>query len=229
MQGASAAPAFSIQTYGSLNRAMEDGDTEPKLSLAKLRGDKTLIGLGALSGFRGELLIADGEIWASYPKDDGTSYAQEVGTREEVAAFAVTAHVPRWQGLPIPENVSFDDLEDNVAKLATDAGLDPERPFPFMIDGALVNLKFHVVDGRAFPPGTKLNDDALMAAAAKTTRASTPGVLVGFYSKRSAPEFLHPNSHLHLHVLIRADQQMGHVDHVDLPSGITFRVPVPAG
>lgn len=223
----SGSASYAIQTYGSLGRAMSDGDTEPKVSLKTMHGDQSLVGLGALSGFRGELLLTDGQIWMGYPKDDGTSYAKELGAEEEVAAFAVTARVTHWQGLPIAENVKFSDLEDAVKKLATDAGLDPERPFPFVIDGALVDLKFHVVDGRPFTPHTPLNYDALMAAAPKTVRATTPGLIVGFYSKDDAPEFIERGSHLHMHVLIRDEKLMGHVDHVELPSGITFRVPVP--
>ncbi len=224
---AGAAPSYSIQTYGSLGRAMADGDTEPKLSLASLHGDKRLVGLGSLSGFRGELLLNDGEIWMGYPKDDGSSFAKELAGTEEVAAFAVIGRVAHWQGLPIPENTKFDDLEDAIPKLARDAGLDPERAFPFVIEGALVNLKFHVVDGRPFTPHTPLNYDALLAAAPKVTRATTPGLIVGFYSKADAPEFIARGSHVHMHVLLREEQLVGHVDDVELPSGITFRVPVP--
>lgn len=197
------------------------------VSLSALKGDPNLVGLGWLSALRGEIAIVPNEIWVAYPKDDGTPRANVLGPSDETAAFLVTASVPAWQTLPLPEDTAFDDLADAVEQLGASAGLDVERPFPFLVEGSLANLEYHVVDGRSFQDGGALSSEVLRVAAAKGKRASVEGLLVGFYGEEGQPEFLEEGSRLHIHVVLRAEQQMGHVDRVDLPRGITFRVPSP--
>jgi acetolactate decarboxylase len=219
--------SFAMDTHGSLQMLMDHGRTDPVAALAPVKQNKTRIALGMLSALRGEFAIFEGEAWVAYPNDDGTFRSNELGANDETAAFMVSATVPEWQSLALREDARFDDLDDAIEKLGESAGLDVEQPFPFLIEGALVNLAFSVVNGRPFAGETRLSRDALMAAAAKAKYPSTQGTIVGFFSKRSRPEFLEPGSSLHLHVVLRADNQMGHVDRVDLPSGTSFRVPVP--
>jgi acetolactate decarboxylase len=146
---------------------------------------------------------------------------------DDTAGFLVTASVPAWQPVPITENVNFDDLPEAVEELASRAGLDVQRPFPFLIDGALANLEFNVADGRNFPTGVAVTRDELMVSAAKSKFASIEGTIVGFFGKGEHPAFLHPDTHLHLHVIVPSEKKMGHVDRVDLPRGVTVRVPLP--
>jgi len=222
---ASATPPVEVRTYGSLQDMFERGATRPVVSLASLKGERGLVGLGSLSGLRGEIAIVPGGIWVSQRNDDGSSSTKELGAGDETAAFLVAASVTEWQPIPLAENVPFDDLPDAIEELAGRAGVDVSRPFPLLIDGPLANLELNVVDGRAFPSGVKISREALMVSAAKSKFDSVEGTIVGFFGA-GRPDFLHPETQLHLHVLVPSKNQMGHVDHVDLPRGATVRVPV---
>jgi alpha-acetolactate decarboxylase len=216
--------AVDLKTYGTLHGLM-DGQTGAQVSLASLRSDKSLVGLGSLSELRGEVWIFGGEVWVSYPKDDKSAWARELGTLNETAAFLVTARVPEWQTGPVSREVPFDELPDFVEGLAREAGLDSKRPFPMVIEGELANLALNVVDGRGFTTGKKIPREELMAAAAKAEYPRAEGVIVGFFSSRDRPDFVHPGSRLHLHVLLRGESQVGHVDRVALTRASQIRLP----
>src|SRR6516162_5514343 len=50
--------------------------------------------------------------------------------------FFVWAEVPLWQQVPIPADVrSFEELESFVPKAAAAAGLDADKPLPFLVGG----------------------------------------------------------------------------------------------
>jgi acetolactate decarboxylase len=216
--------AVDFRTYGTLHGLME-GKTGAHVSLASLRGDKSLVGLGSLSELRGEVWIFGGEVWVSYPKDDKTAWARELGTLNETAAFVVTARVPEWQTGTVSRDVPFEELPDFVEGLARGAGLDSKRPFPIVIEGELSGLALNVVDGRGFTTGKKIAREELMDAAVKAEYPRAEGVIVGFFSSRDRPDFVHPGSRLHLHVLLRGENQVGHVDRVALTRASQIRLP----
>lgn len=219
---------IALRTYGSLQFLMDQGQTRPVVSLASLRADKTLVGLGSLSALRGEIAIIPNEIWVAYPNDDGgTSRANELGAGDETAAFLVTASVPNWQTVPLEEDTSFDKLPEALEAIGRSAGLNVDRPFPFLIEGSLANLSFNVVDGRPFQGATRFDREQLSVASPKRKYDAIVGTVVGFFGKDEYREFLHPGTRLHAHVVLRSERQMGHVDSVDLPRGATFRVPAP--
>lgn len=218
---------IEVKTYGSLREMYEKGATRPVVSLPSLGNDPNRVGIGRLSGLRGEIAILPGETWVAHRSDDGASVGRQLGNADETAAFLATSVVRNWQPIPLSQDVSFAELPNAIQELAQRAGLNPDRPFPLLIEGALANLSFHVVDGRAFPSGVKISPQELMVSAAKNKYSSVEGTLVGFFGKHGHPELLEPDSRLHLHVVVPSKNQMGHVDHVDLPRGATVRVPLP--
>lgn len=217
----------SIQAYGSLHALMDQGMTRPVVSLATLKKDPTLVGLGSLSALRGEIAIVPGEVWVAYPGDGGAMRASELGDSDETAAFVAVSSVPEWQPLPLPEETSFDQIPDAIEKLGQSGGLDTDRPFPFLIEGSFANVAIKVVDGRAFQGQPRLSQEELDVAAAKAKYAAADGIIVGLFGNDDQPEFLHPGTRVHMHAVLRAQNQMGHVDHVDLGRGITVRIPAP--
>lgn len=224
--GAAPAQGIEVRTYGSLGAIFDRGATRPVISLATLKQDPSWVGLGKLSGLRGEITIVSGEVWTSFRNDDGSSTARELGAGDETAAFLVASRVLDWQPVPLSESVAFADLADALEELVQRAGLDLKGPLPFLIEGALVNLVFSVTDGRAFSGESNLSREALGVSAAKSQVASAEGTLVGFFANAQHPEFLEPGTRLHLHVLLSESRRMGHVDHVDLPAGATVRLPL---
>jgi acetolactate decarboxylase len=61
--------------------------------------------------------------------------------------FFVWAEVPRWHQVRIPAEVrSFEDLESFVPKAAAAAGLDADKPLPFLVSGREQLIEFHIVN-----------------------------------------------------------------------------------
>jgi acetolactate decarboxylase len=223
----STSASVNVRTYGSLKPTIEDRMLDSVVSLAQLRGDKALVGFGLLSALRGEVVVVNGEAWLSYPKTDGTLRSEKAGAHDETLAFLVAATVPAWQDVPLAEDVKFDDLADTVERLAKSSQLDTERPIPFVVEGALLNLNYSVVNGGAFAAEGKVSREALKAASPKVKLASAQGTLVGFFSREEHPEFLEPDTNVHVHVVVDSRSEAGHVDSVDLPRGTALRFPVP--
>jgi len=222
----SAPPNTVIGVYGSLD-ALSAGGIGPSLWLSSLRADPSLVGLGSLSELRGEVLVLGGEVWLGYPAGPSGPYARKLGDSDETTAFLVTASVPQWSTLSLVRDIAGANLEESVEQLGRDAGLDVERPFPIVIEGTLRNLEFNVVNGRGFETGKPIPRVTLMAAASRSAIDSVQGVLVGFYGKHAQGQFVHPETRLHVHVLLPDERQVGHVDFVEIPAGATIRVPAP--
>jgi acetolactate decarboxylase len=221
------APGGAIRTYGVLRDLTETGRIGPSVWLSTLKDDPALVGLGSLSELRGEVLIVGGKVWLGYPTGPEGSYARELGVSDETAAFLVTASVPAWRTLSLARDVRFEALEAGLEQLGRDAGIDGEKPFPFVIEGTLNQLEFNVVNGRGFEAGQPIPRVVLMAAATRAAIDSTEGTIVGFFGKRGSESFAHPGTLVHMHVLLPEENQVAHVDHVDLPAGVTVRIPAP--
>jgi acetolactate decarboxylase len=214
-----------VRVHGSFAAATRQGKTSSAVALLPFKADKHWVGLGLLSSLRGEVTLFDGRAYLSLPSADGGFRTEELGAHEDGAAFLAVASVPDWQSLSLTKNTVLEDLPSALEELAEGAGLDVERPFPFMIEGGFGNLTLSVMDGSAFAGEREVSEDALKAASRKATRASCQGTGVGFFAKGEHPELL-ASSPIHLHFVEQSEQLAGHVEHLDLPSGTRVRLPV---
>lgn len=221
------APRATLTTYGSLSDLMQHGKTSPAVWLRKMADDPSLVGIGALSGLRGEVAILDGGVWLGYSTDAASSHGRALSGADETAAFLAVASVPEWQTFTLATGVIHLDLDRRLDKLARDAGLDARSPIPVVVTGRFENLHFHVADGRGMPAGQAISDEDVLASSSRSTREDAKGVLVGFYSTLAQPAILHPGEQHHLHVVLKERPEIGHVDRVDLTVGTTVRLPLP--
>lgn len=218
-----------MRAQGSFEGATRKGQTGALVPLLPLKADKTLVGLGVLSSLRGEVTLFGGQAFLSVPSQDGAFHTEELGSHQDAAAFMVVASVTDWQTVALPKDTQLDDLPSALEQMAEGAGLDIEQPFPFMIEGSVGNLTLSVLDGSAFAGDKELSEDALKAASRKATRATSQGTGVGFFAKAEHPEFLASGTQVHLHFVEQSNALAGHVEHIDLPSGTSFRLPIPRG
>lgn len=221
------APRATLTTYGSLSDLMQHGKTSPAVWLRKMTDDPSLVGIGSLSGLRGEVAVLDGGVWLGYSTDATSSHGRALSGADETAAFLAVASVPEWQTFTLATAVIHLDLDRRLEKLARDAGLDARGPIPVVVTGRFENLHFHVADGRGMPENQPVSEKELLASSSKATREDAKGVLVGFFSTSAQPAILHPGEHHHLHVIIQEKPEIGHVDRVNLTVGTTVRLPLP--
>jgi acetolactate decarboxylase len=223
-----AAPRVTLTTYGSLSDVMKEGKTGPAVWLRKMGDDPSLVGIGALSGLRGEVAVLDGNVWLGYSTNATSPHGRALSGTDETAAFLTVASVPEWQTFTLATRVHGADLALRLEKLAGDAGLDARLAIPVVVTGRFENLRYYVADGRGLISGRPILEKELAQTSSRTAHANAKGVLVGFFSTGAHPAMLHPGVRHHLHVVLPEKTEIGHVERVDLEVGTTVRLPLPA-
>jgi acetolactate decarboxylase len=217
-----------VRTFGALRDIMHAGRTEARVALSDVTPGPHAYAIGALSELRGEVTVVDDVAWLAYPTDDRDVRIRTTRAPDEQAeaALLVTANVPAWRTVPVDADVPFDALDARVEALAADAGVDVSRPFPVRIDGPLVDVRWHVIDGRRIAGVGHSRADHAQAAASGTVPRTT-GTLVGFFSKAHHGVFTHMGSNTHFHfVSDEGGKRTGHVDHVVVRRGATLSLPL---
>ena len=220
--GVSSPSVVPITLHNSLE-GLKDGRLGAAVSLSSLPRGPGLVGIGSLSGLRGEVAIVDGAIWVSYPEADGIR-AERLEQRDELAAFLATADVRAWTAESLDRPIAHERVQTEIERVLAKTNLDRSRPVPVVIEGEFSALKFNVVDGSKLTNDQPSREDMLRTA--KTLDLPrAKGTLVGFYSQRDQPELIHPGQRTHLHVVLPEANQMGHVDAVTIEPGARLRLP----
>ncbi len=212
-----------VRVDGALRQIFHGGQTGTMVTLDELMPDRELYAVGALSNLDGEVTIVGGTAHLSHPDGD-RALTKVVEQSNAGATLLVSARVATWRPFTVESPIRFENLDDEVAKLATAAGMDLSSRFPFMIEGELEDLRWHVIDGSRLPAGDTSHEDHLRAAIV-LSREHTAATLIGFYSKRDHGVFTHRDSNTHLHCLVESPISSGHVDHVIIPAGTTILFP----
>ena len=213
-----------VEVHGALRAIFHEGETGATVTLDAVLPNPQLYAVGALADLAGEITVVGGEAYLSYP--DGDAARTETTTRTTTgAALLVAAAVPAWRTVSTRHPIRFEEFDKEIAALATAAGMDLDTRFPFLIEGEVEDLQWHVIDGaRLAAGGTSHEDHRATAANAELARASA--TLVGFYSRSDQGVFTHMGSNTHIHCVLGAPLASGHVDHVVIPEGTTVRFPV---
>jgi len=215
-----------VQVFGALREMMHEGRLESRVHLQKVSTDD-VFGVGALSELRGEVTIISGAAWLSYP--EGLTSTRTVVSRAptEGAALLVTSEVHEWEPITIDREISISALGEHIAAMASARGIDVDKPFPFLIEGPVRSLEWHVIDGSRLGNAKEDNGHQSHLDSAVRGRIDNASVLiVGFYSTHHQGVFTHHDSTVHLHVIDRANRHSGHVDQVLVASGATLKLPL---
>lgn len=219
--------AVEVTSWGSLREMIHEGRVEARVALATPLATPHLHAIGALAGMRGEITIRDGAAWIAVgDRDDGRAVrAAGPGADGASAALLVGAYVAQWQRVPIEEDIPFEQLDARIEALATAAGVDVEQPFPFLVEGTLGEVRWHVLKG---PPeaGGPPHDHARNAVTGEA--AALRATLVGFFSKHHQGVFTHRGQRVHAHVLDEASQLAAHADQVSVRAGSMLSLPPPS-
>ena len=125
---------YDLWFIGGQREAIMNGKLAAALDLRTLASRQHLYGIGPIEQLRGEVTIADSRPALSRVASDDTVKVTQ--SFEAGVPFFVWAEVPLWQQVPIPADVrSFEELESFVPKAAAVAGLDADKPLPFLVGG----------------------------------------------------------------------------------------------
>ncbi len=216
-----------VQVHGSLRAMFHEGQTSAIVGLDRLLPNASLYAVGALADLAGEVTVIGGRAYLSYPEGAEAARTEATLRADAAATVLVTAEVPAWRSIVTDRAIRYEALDEEIPKLAAAAGMGRHDRFPFLLEGIFEDIEWHVIDGRRLGAGGSSHQDHL-AAAVRSRRDRTRAVLVGFYSERDEGVFTHMGSKTHIHCVVEEPLSAGHVDHVDVPAGITVRFPMDA-
>lgn len=197
-----------IQIVSAMRNVMWKGELDGKLDLDTISIKQALYGLGPLEGLAGELLIVDGQTYCSRVAPDSTIVLEKNSKLK--APFFVYAHVHQWEEeLVLPEKIgSIQALEDFLDQKY------PGRHAPMVIslEGKIKSATIHIQN---LEPGIKVSSPEEAHQGQVNYELGEEEVqIVGFFSRKHQGVFTHHDSFLHLHLLSKNLEAMGHLDAV---------------
>ncbi len=211
-----------VEVHGSLRDGMQ-GEALARVD----RGGVPWLALGALSGLRGEVTVAFGQVVCSYPDRDGIRTVVGPEAEAEQVAFFVASRTTTFRPVTLERACTLLELERRVEELAAARGVDVAAPFPFVVSHqAFTRLELHVIDGSRLPPGASSADPGV---GVPVVREGAAAHLVGFWSRRHEGVITRRGERAHVHaVLLQEDGSpalTGHLDDARIPAGATLLLP----
>jgi acetolactate decarboxylase len=212
------ATTYSVLWQGSL-RAVHGGDVSGRVSLRQFEGKQNLYAVGPAADLDGEITAVDGRFYIARVRDGDIRTDSDLSTS---ASFLVWSEVAAWKP-PVPLGARADNqaqLERLIEALATKAGVDTSKPFPFKIEGVLDLVDYHVLVPKAHHQAPAGHRDG----AKKILRKDTDASIIGFFSRSHEGIFTHKGSFAHLHVVER-NGYSGHVDEISVSADVRVSFP----
>jgi acetolactate decarboxylase len=215
---------YDMWFIGTQRETIMNGKLAAALDLKTLAGRQHLYGIGPVEQLRGEVTIANSRPALARVASDGTTKVTQ--SFETGVPFFVWAEVPQWHQIPIPADIrSFEELERFVPKAAAAAGLDPDKPFPFLVDGREEHIEFHVVNRIGDGPHN-MEMHKKIQVTFELERAEA--IIVGFHSTKHRGIFTPGDSNIHIHFQTPDNRKSGHIQKLQIGSGAILSLPATA-
>jgi acetolactate decarboxylase len=207
--GASHDGLNTVFVVGALKNVMQNGELQGRIRLDTIANREGLYGLGPEAFLTGELLIYDGESFVSRVQPDSSIVV--LSTVDVSAPFFVYAHVDEWEMQDLPADVhSIHDLEQYL--MTSTSGFD--QPYAFKLIGTAGRAVFHVQN---LAEGTEVSSPEEAHQGQINYELIDEEVeILGFFSKEHKGIFTHHDSNVHMHLITKDEQQMGHLDELEI-------------
>ncbi len=223
-----------VEYVGAQKDIFVSGKAASVVSLEELAGRKGLYAMGPIDGLDGEITIFDSKPYITQVR--GKDYVMD-NTFKHGAFFLVWTEQTKWRDVPVPGTVKgYVDLQRFVKSRAQTAGIDVNKPFPFLLAGTPVEIKWHINVDRT--EGKPLTKELFMRSKEPFVTRNEPVDIIGFYSEHHAGVFLTATTPvikegsgmqnaIHLHLVSRTSKAAGHIDDITLGDGMVLRLPKP--
>ena len=223
-----------IEYIGAQKDIFKTGKAASVISLESLAGQKGLYAVGPIDGLDGEITIFDSKPYITQVR--GSDFVMD-NTFKHGAFFLVWTEQTKWQDIPVPLTVrGYVDLQKFVKAQAQAAAIDVTKPFPFLLAGTPVEIKWHINVDRT--EGKPITNELFMKSKEPFVTKNEPVDIIGFYAEHHAGVFL-PSSNpafmegtgvqnaIHIHLVSKTGKAAGHIDNITLAEGMVLRLPKP--
>lgn len=202
-----------VKIVGQMKNVMWKGQLYGNINLDTIAEKTNLYGLGPVEYLAGEILIIDGKSYKSTVTSDSTMKVEE--TYDIKAPFFGYATISKWTEQNLPDSVQtiqqFELYLDNITKSSP-------RPFMFKISGTVEQATIHIVN---LPKGSEVSSpDEAHEGQKNYELKNEQSEIIGFFSTEHKAILTHHDTYLHMHLITKDRQKMGHLDEVLFKKGM---------
>ena len=201
-----------VHITGEMRNVMWKGKLEGNIYLDTIENKSNVVGLGPLEYLGGEIIVMDGKSYKSIVMSD--SSMEVVETFNMKAPFFAHANISNWSEELLDVDIqTIQQLESFLDNKLSGSS----QPFMFKLAGFVKEATIHVVN---LPVGAKVSspNDAHKGQV-KYQMEYQEAEIVGFFSKEHKGIFTHHDTYLHLHLMTKDKQMMGHLDELSIEKG----------
>jgi acetolactate decarboxylase len=198
-----------VKIAGAMKNVMWKGELGSSIDLDSISEKNGLYGLGPKSYLTGEVLINNGKSYVSTVTSDSTMLVEE--TFDVTAPFLVYTNVTEWTEVEIPSAIkTIKELENFIDRETT----HHKRPLAIKLTGKVASAKIHIQN---LPKGTKVSSPE-EAHQGQTSYGleNEEAEIIGFFSTQHQGIFTHHDSFLHMHLITKDKNKMGHLDELEI-------------
>ncbi|MBT8186488.1 MAG: decarboxylase [Croceitalea sp.] len=207
--------------YAGALSTMLSGNLEAMAALDSLSKKKNLYALGAFENLKGEIQIFNGKAFNTSITSEKVVFDI---TFDKKAALVVYAQVANWQNVEIPLEIdSSIKLQGFIEEQAEALGINTEKPIPFLIEGNVETLNWHIVnwkDGDTVHTHQKHKESGLNGV-----EENREVDIIGFFSKSHKAVFTHHSTFLHMHFKTDDNEVAGHIDDLEMGTKMILKLP----
>lgn len=194
---------------GAMKNVMWKGELGSCINLDSISDKQGLYGIGPESYLTGELLINNGKSYVSRVTSDSTMLVEQ--KFDVLAPFFVYANVNKWEEIELPQSIRT--IKD-VEKYIDEKTIKNKRPFAFKLIGNISKAVIHIQN---LPEGTKVSSpDEAHQGQTNYVLKNEDVEVIGFFSTEHKGVFTHHDSYIHLHLITKDEQKMGHLDELEI-------------
>ncbi len=208
-----------VRYSGALRNVMS-GNIDATISLDSLSQKKHFYALGAIADLKGEIQIFDSQPHNSVVIDSSISITDTYAIK---AALLVYAEVETWNGFNIENVTTKVDLEKRIFETAKSNGINVEEPFPFLLEGQVATLDWHVINWKE--GDTVHNHKKHKESGLSGSIQQADVEIIGFYSTKHKAVFTHHTTNMHMHFKTDDNAIAGHVDELMLDKQFILKLP----
>ncbi|WP_053970109.1 acetolactate decarboxylase [Mangrovimonas sp. ST2L15] len=206
--------------YSGALKTIMSGDIQSVIELDSLSKLDNLYALGAAENLKGEIQIFNGQPSNSSVKNGSIVISDSF---DQGGSLLVYACVKEWEEQRIDGNLNKKELEALIYELAKEQAINVEKPFSFLLEGAIGSLDWHVIDwedGDTVHSHEKHKNSGLNG-----TLQNEEVQIIGFYSTKHKTIFTHHTTNMHMHFKTNDNKLAGHIDDLNTSSSITLKLP----
>lgn len=207
-----------VNHSGALRMIMS-GNISSTISLDSLSNKEHFYALGAMENLKGEIQIFNGKPSNSFVKNDSIEIDNSYTYN---ASLLVYAQVGEWNTFQADNKQTKSELEAKIFELAKSNNIDIEKPFPFLIEGEVSSLDWHVIDWKK--GDTVHNHKKHKESGLNGILTDSDVLILGFYSTKHKAIFTHHTTNMHMHFKTIDNLLAGHVDDVII-SKVRIKLP----